>query len=185
MFKRAAKSIANALFGQYRLIRIYRTELDQPLPGDTTGHDLRSMADNKEMLLAADPILRGHAWSVEGNAHAFGLWENGELACFCAIWDRGRFADAAVGTLESTEAILVNIVTAASSRQRGFAQATIRYAMAEMARKGYRSLVCTVWHNNQASIRAFEKAGWRYTAFVVEIFPLGRRLIFRFAKRRP
>jgi ribosomal protein S18 acetylase RimI-like enzyme len=185
MFKRAAKSIANALFGQYRLVRIYRAELSQPLSGDTAGHNLHNMADNKEMLLAADPAIREHAWFAEGNAHAFGLWENGKLACSCVVWDRGRFADAAVGDLGTTEAVLVDIVTAASSRQRGFAQATIRYAMAEMARKGYRSLVCTVWHNNQASIRAFEKAGWRYAAFVIEVFPLGRRLIFRFTKRRP
>lgn len=183
MFKRAAKSIANALLGRYRLLRIYRADLDLPLLGDTVGNDLRRMAGGGEMLLSGDPYIREHAWFAEGNAHAFGLWEDGKLACACVVWDRDRFADTAVGDLGNTAAVLVDIVTASASRQRGLALATIRYAMAEMKRKGYRSLVCTVWHNNQASIRTFEKAGWRYSAFVVEVFPLGRRLTFRFPKQ--
>lgn len=93
MFKRAAKSIANALLGRYRLLRIYRAELDLPLPEGTTGHDLRGMAGGGEMLLSGDPVIREHAWFAEGNAHAFGLWEDGKLACACVVWDRDRFAD--------------------------------------------------------------------------------------------
>lgn len=186
MFKHIVKSIAKALLGPYRLLRIYRVDLGSlPPSGDTTEYDLHSMASSDEMLLAEDPVIRRHAFFAEGKSYAFGLWENGKLVCSCVVWDRGRFADPAIGSLRDNEGILVDVITAASYRRRRFAWATIRFAMTEMARKGYESLVCTIWHNNLASMRAFEKAGWQCTAFAIEIFPFGQRLTLRFAKPRP
>ena len=182
MLKRAAKSIASLILGRYRLVRIYRADL-RTLPRDqTVSYELRDLAGSNEMLQAFDATIREHAWFAEGDAHAFGLWDCGTLTCSCVVWDGRRFADPAVRPLGDKEAALVDIVTAEGCRQRGFALATIQYAMAQMERRGYRSMVCTIWHNNKASIRAFEKAGWRYVAFAVEIFPFGRRLTLRFAK---
>ena len=182
MFKRAAKSIAKALLGRYRLLRIYRVDLGSLRSDDTIGYDLRRMASDEEMLLAEDSVIRDHAFFAEGKANAFGLWENGKLACSCVIWDAERVTDAIIGDLAGSEAILVDIVTAESDRQRGFALATLRFVMMEMKRKGYQSLICTIWHNNHASIKTFEKAGWRYTALVAEVFPFGRRFTFRFER---
>ncbi|MBM3342577.1 MAG: GNAT family N-acetyltransferase [Betaproteobacteria bacterium] len=179
MFKQTVKSLALHLLGRYRLNWIYRVDLSSHFCGDAGNFDIRRMQSGEAMRRAADPLIQAHAYFADGAADAFGLWNENTLACTCVIWEPARYLETTIGSVLDDEAVLVDVVTAASHRQRGYAYATIQHAMAEMAQKGRRSLVCTIWHNNRASIKSFEKAGWRRTAFVAEFFPLGKHIAFR------
>jgi RimJ/RimL family protein N-acetyltransferase len=183
MLKRATKRIAEILFAPYELNRVYGIDLrnyDKPAP---SGFDLRKVTSAEEISGAADSLLREHAWYAGENAFAFGLWDGDSLVCSCVFWDHRRFHDSSLMTLGEGEAIMVDLVTAPKWRGRGYAPLVIRFAETELKRGGFERLYSWVWHSNEPSKRAFEKAGWSYIAFVVKVTPLGLGKTVRLERR--
>jgi L-amino acid N-acyltransferase YncA len=78
--------------------------------------------------------------------------------------------------LRSGEAKVLYLETVVSARGRGVAPTLLRYAAAEMRNSGYERLYARIWHSNHASVRAFEKAGWRQHRIIVDFAVLGLRL---------
>jgi GNAT superfamily N-acetyltransferase len=179
------KRAASFLFGRYRLIRVYAKELGSDDTVVPSGYDLRSIHRQDEMEAADDEGLRDHAWYVGENALGYGLWDDGRLVCTCIYWTSLRFHDDALGPVRSDTAILVDMLTAEGARGRGYASVVLAYANACLRRAGYRRALSWVWHSNLPSIRTFEKSGWAYTTFVIEIFPFGPNRPCRFRWTRP
>lgn len=124
--------------------------------------------------------MRSLAWYTGEESVSFGLWENGVLACLCIFWTHRRPRDQIIWRIHEHEAILMEILTLEKFRGQGYAPVLLQYAVQEMKCNRFKSLYAWIWHSNTASVRAFEKAGWRYIAFVIEILPFNTRKILRF-----
>jgi GNAT superfamily N-acetyltransferase len=179
------KRVAKLLFGRYRLIRVYTKNLEFEKPQVPNGHDLRRIDRQDEIEAAKDQSIRERAWYSGENALGFGLWDRGSLACTCFYWTSLRFRDDALGPVTSDTAVLMDMLTAQAARGQGYASIVLAYADACLKDAGYRRLLGWVWHSNLPSIRTFEKSGWTYAAFVVEIFPFGRDKPLRFRWAQP
>jgi ribosomal protein S18 acetylase RimI-like enzyme len=94
----------------------------------------------------------------------------------CAYWWGERFRrERHSWDLKNQEAKLVQIYTDSGFRGLGLAPAMIGLSAEMMRTAGFEGLFARIWHNNVSSVRAFEKAGWLYAAFVVRlIFSDGR-----------
>ena len=183
MLRRFAKWIAELLFAPYELNRIYLLDVTQYDKAAPSGFDLRPITSPDQIRDSPDPQMREHAWYAGEEAHAFGLWENGALVCMCVFWSHRRFRDAGILKLQERQVVMVDLITVAECRGRGYAPIVIRYAETELKRAGFQTLYSWVWHSNQPSIRAFEKAGWSYIAFVAKLTPIGYGKAIRLERR--
>lgn len=169
--KEILKAFARLVFAEYQLLRVY--VVDTKVREIEPVHRIRlGRIAEEELVLheAKDSDLQSHAWYAGEHSTGFGLWEAGRLVCLCWIWTHNHpslpkhFAQ--IGT---DEAVLMDIITASSSRGKGYAPMLIRHAESEMGKQGYRRLWAWIWHSNTPSIRSFTKANWTYSHFLVEL----------------
>lgn len=121
-----------------------------------------------------------------GGAEAigFGLREGSELAAVCWYWWGDRYRRRGFWPLADREAKMVQITTAKAFRGKGLATRLIAASAEVMGELGYSCLYARIWPSNYPSIRAFEKSGWRYHAFVAKLYPFGSRRGLRLAWHR-
>jgi ribosomal protein S18 acetylase RimI-like enzyme len=186
MLWKALKRVAVGLFGNYRLNRIYTCDLEVPEETLPANWRLEQLTDLDAQLLGASPQLRARRSFAGPNALGWGIRVGTDLAATSWVWDRDRYRDT-TWPLQAGEAMLVDILTDERFRGMGLATALIRRVTGELTRRGYRRVYCYIWRSNWPSIKAFERAGWRYVAFVVELYPLGRKRPVRlqFAGKHP
>ena len=176
------RALARLLLGDYQLYRIYRLR-----PSASEGDDPLIVAlDDPQALEAApcDELRDLHQYAGE-DAYGYGYREGGELLAACWYWAGRRYRETRnFWPLEEGEAKLVQIVTASADRGRDIAGRLLTHSAADMAARGYRVLYARVWHSNRPSVRAFERAGWQYIAFVADVYPpLRRRRALRWVRR--
>ena len=86
----------------------------------------------------------------------------GELAAVCWLYARETYRKRdGLFRLAPDEAELAQVTTARSFRGRGVATKLIHYAAWQMGLGGFRKLYAKIWHNNTASVQAFQRAGWK------------------------
>jgi RimJ/RimL family protein N-acetyltransferase len=85
--------------------------------------------------------------------------------------------------LQSGEAKLIELGTRENARGAGYASMLIAESSRRMFEGGFTRLFARIWHSNEPSLRAFEKAGWRNVAFIVELEIRGIRRKLRFDLR--
>jgi RimJ/RimL family protein N-acetyltransferase len=73
--------------------------------------------------------------------------------------------------LKDDEPVMVDLITAQAYRGRGYASLIVGYSEQQLSKAGYSRLWTWVWHSNHPSIRTFEKCGWRYDEFLIEVEP--------------
>lgn len=171
--KKVLKNVARILLGHYRFNRIYRFGAGTariPLPPGVSCSALTAIPPEP-----VDDELRKRFSYAGEDARGFGLFVDGHLASTCWFWGPLRLHDPLLWSLEPGEAALVDLMTAVQYRGRGLASLIIQYSGMEMRQLGMRDLYAWIWHNHHASYRAFEKAGWRQIAWVLEIYPFGSR----------
>jgi GNAT superfamily N-acetyltransferase len=184
--KRALKEAATFLLGPYRFNRIYRlvpSDAEQQVPHGISIKRLEGLS--RESITNAELDRFGYGGR---DAYGYGLFFEGYLAAVCWFWGPRRFHDPLLWSLEDSEAILVDLVTASTFRGRGLASVLIRYASADMRRAGWKSLYTFTWHSHRTSQQAFERAGWHQIGWVLEIRPFGSQRALRLqwqAFRRP
>jgi ribosomal protein S18 acetylase RimI-like enzyme len=108
-------------------------------------------------------------------AAGYGAWIDGRLVGICWYWWGERYSTRQTWPLAEGTAKLVQISTDGAYRGRGIASALVAYSASEMMRLGFQPLFARIWHSNRASIRVFEKASWKYVAFVVRLAFTERR----------
>lgn len=162
---------ARLVFGDYAVYRIYAIDAENCAlsePGSLEFVELNTpddLGDNAEMH---------NLETYLGNeAFCFGARVGGKLAAACFFWTGQRYKQRNFWPLANNEAKLVEVRTLPHQQGQGLASRLIQRASHEMARRGFRRLFARIWHSNRPSIRAFEKAGWRYIAFVIEVAPFG------------
>jgi GNAT superfamily N-acetyltransferase len=108
-------------------------------------------------------------------AACFVAEKQSEVIAACWYWFGETYQRRNFWPLRPEEAKLVQITSAVMARGRGVAAALIRFSTEQMLEAGFNALYARVWHSHAASLRAFENAGWREHAKVLEASPLGRR----------
>lgn len=177
--KQLLKRGLRMIFDDYELNRIYYVDLDTTSAGKggatSDGTVIRRLESPREYASSPDGRIRDHAWYYHQYAQAYGLFEGDALMCVCCFWTKGhpqmpqRFS-----SLEHSEAVMVDLLTAPQSRSKGYALAVTRFAERDLRSRGYTKLWTWVWHSNAASIRVFTKAGWSYSHFLAEFRVRGR-----------
>ena len=169
--RRPLKVLAALLLGPYRFNRIYRLTAIDIEPEIPQGMSVQPL-DSLPPASVASVELRDRFWYGGNDAYGYGLFLDGCLAAVCWFWGPRRFQDPLLWRLAKDEAILVDLVTAPHHRGCGLAPLLIRYASADMRRRGWNALYTWMWHTHHASYHAFEKAGWVQIAWVLETHPL-------------
>lgn len=182
--KAQLQRVANLLFKEYQLNRIYCLDLAAHPPSTPEalpdGAEIRVIDSPAQIAASPDQRIRDHAWYAGERAVGYGIWEDGRLICMCWFWlvghasMPGRFA-----ALGETEAVMVDLLTTPPCRGKGYALAIARFAAHDLHARGFSKLWTWVWHSNTPSIRVFTKAGWTYSHFLAEIQPHGRRAPLR------
>lgn len=175
MLKRAAR----LLLGDYAIYRIFKHAWPDPaapgnesaVPDEPPVSRVTLLDDVNELASSVHEDLRPLAACTGHEAHLFGIWTDGVLAGAAAYWWGRRYAARGFWPLEPGEAKLVQFSIAAALRGRGLAPPLVAESAALMHALGFSPLYARVWHNHHASRRAFERAGWRNVAIVVEADP--------------
>jgi len=173
------------LLGDYAIFKIYASPEAPPALAPRTDVSLRELDLAPGCRPPLAPDLE-HLRACAGEESAgFAAIENGVAVCSCWYWYGKRYRQRNFWPLRRSEAKLVEIATSEDSRGRGLASALIAFSTVNMQERGFTRLHARIWHSNQPSIRAFEKAGWRRRALVVEVAlcGLGRRLRFVWPRR--
>jgi len=166
--------IAHIIFGDYALYRIY--QLDLPPNGQklhTQGFEFKHILDAGELDMADDPAINQLAGYAGEDAQGFAALVKGRPVSVCWFWSGKRYRKRNFWPLQPHEAKLVQIVTDEGWRGKCLAPLLLSYAANEMNKLGFRRLYARIWRSNHPSIAAFEKTGWQYIAFVIELFLLG------------
>jgi len=168
--------LLRALLGGYACFRILT------LPPQATesprASRCRELTDISELERSAFADLQSLAQYKAQDAFCFVADDGPSIIGACWYWYGETYRRRNFWPLQSREAKLVQVTTAQEYRGRGVAEDLIRFSSSAMFRKGFGPLYARVWHSHKASLRAFEKAGWREIAIVVEIFPFGKKLRF-------
>lgn len=166
--KQVAKRLARALLGDYGIYYVYCAGNAPSIVARTTVRAIGAA----EVAAARDQLIAAQAGYAGEGARAFAVCEHGTPLAVCIYWFGERYRSRGFWPLADDEAKLVQIVTAPGARGRGLASTLIAASAAAMRDQGWSQLYARVWHSNSPSCRAFEKAGWRRVALVVEVNPL-------------
>ena len=174
--KAIARRIGRLLFGKYQLYRVYR--LDRPTQPASLSADQSVVQlgndEFAELSAHADHSVRKSVGFDGPGVTAYGLREQGRLASVAFFINREAYYSDSVWPLKPGEAALIELVTLPEQRGKGLAPLLIGHASADMFDRGSSRLYSWLWWTNQPSERAFQKAGWRYTAFSAQFHPFGR-----------
>lgn len=178
--KALARWVAAACFSQYEIYRIYRVDRDGAfarveLPG------LTMISDVAPLCNSASPILRRLGnWGGE-EATGFALTDASGIVGACWYWHYERYRrDRNFWPLQPGDAKLVEIGVREDVRGTGHATRIVAASTVQMFGQGWKRLFARVWYNHTASLRAFEKAGWRNIALVATLKVRGINKTFRF-----
>ena len=187
--KAVLKRILRGVFSDYQLNRVYTLDLSagQCAEPQASGEDVRigRLESSGPLSASDDQRMRDHAWYLDGDAEAYGVFEGEQLTCVTCFWPAGhdklpsRFGDLGAGC-----AVMVDLLTTPQARGKGYAALVTRYAQWDLGQRGYTTLWTWVWHSNAPSIRVFEKAGWRYAYFLAEFKLSGMKDYLRFRRDR-
>lgn len=179
MVKAFVKRILRTAVGDYGVYRIYCVDLPQPLDPLPDGVTIAPI-DKVLLETSNDPDLRSRAWYGGAEAQGFGLYDHGELAAIQWYWWGERYRRTRNSwPLGAGGAKSVELFTRPEHRGKGYAGLLKLHSGQTMAERGFTKLYSRIWHSNRSSIRVSEKTGWRRVGTYVELFPLGRKLVFR------
>ena len=178
--KALARQVLSIVLAKYEIYRIYR--IDRDTSKSQAGlPELAVISDVTALCNSDSPILRRLSqWGGEG-ATGFVLADPRGIVGACWYWHFDRYTrDRNFWPLERGDAKLVEIGVREDLRGAGYATQIIRSSAAQMFGLEWERLFARIWYNHEASLKAFEKAGWRNVALVVTLRPRGLGRTFRF-----
>src|ERR1019366_639828 len=175
------KKWALALLGNYSIYFVYRREGGAESASATAPNasfDFRRIEEGSARV-SADPLVQAQIQYFGPGAHAFACLNGSRFVGLCFYWAGDRYRQRNFWPLADDEAKLVQIMTLPDMRGRGIAGSLIEWSSQAMIDGGFRRLYARIWHSNNHSWRAFERARWKRIALVIEINPLRRSRPFR------
>lgn len=181
MLKRIIKKLILKIAKEYEFFKVYRSVSRGivPLP---EGFQFQECFPKSEYELTEDPCLNIVATSTGEEGRVFAIVHQETMVAVCAYWWGERYhRERHRWDLKSGEAVLLRLYTVPDFRGLGLASSLISLSAEAMRAEGFEGLFAKIWRINYASLKAFKKAGWLYTAYVVRlIFADGKYLRFTF-----
>lgn len=168
---------ARFLLGEYSAYFIYEREAAWGLPAASLPAHTMSvrLVDGATIRASSDSMIREQAHYAGEGSHAFACFHGDRIAGVCFYWFGERYRSRNYWPLGDREAKLVQIISVPELRGKGSASVLIVESFRLMAANGYAKAYARIWHSNTPSLRAFERAGWRRRALVIEINPFRQR----------
>jgi ribosomal protein S18 acetylase RimI-like enzyme len=171
------------MLGEYSVYHVLSSAHAPARQCATAPDDVRlEIVEPEDLAAAEEPLIREQAWYGGPESRIYACRIGARVVACCIYWYGARYRTRNFWPLTDNQAKLVQIVTLPGQRGRGLARALIAFSTGDMRRLGFETLFARVWHSNRQSLSAFERAGWRRIATVVEFRPLslGRnwRLVF-------
>lgn len=182
-----AKWLARFLFRDYSIYRVYqRTCRDNAMAKERVAPEagkfrFRSVTE-VEVRSSLDELIAQQAWYHGEGAHAYACWDSSRIVGLCFFWHGKRYAERNFWPLAKKEAKLVQLIVLPEMRNKGIARDLIEFAVHDMAQRGFERAYARIWWNNEPSLRAFENAGWKPFATVVEFRFRGQSKPLRFRR---
>lgn len=182
MIKIIAKWLLHLLCGEYSIYSIYsRGKDDGIIPLPKPNNFKFSRIEAAQIEASKDLIISDQAGYHGHESYAYGYLDGSRIVGVCFFWCGDRYKTRNFWTLLDGESKLVQIVTVPDMRGSGIATSLVIHASSDMFDRGFRRLYARIWHSNYPSIRAFERAGWKHVATVIEFNPFRRKAPFRIA----
>lgn len=176
------------ILGTYQLNRIYFKDLEGNPVILPVHLELVQLKSHDQVSELGTHDLKTHAWYARPGALGYGIKQDGQLVCMCWYWLKSdpRTPARFFSQLKDDEPVMVDLITARFCRGQGYANFVVRYSEQQLRQAGYRRLWTWVWHSNHPSMRTFEKCGWRYHEFLidVELFRSGKSLQIHLSLQR-
>lgn len=171
--KQFLKKILRIIFGEYSIYYIYHWALidSQIAVTPNASHTNVRSVDKDTLLGSSDPLIRDQIGYIGAGSLAYGVFERTHIIGVCFYWYGDRYRTRNFLSLNDNDAKLVQIVMSSGHRGQGFATELISKSSLSVATQGFTHLYARIWHSNVASIRAFERSGWRRTALIFEVNP--------------
>lgn len=170
-----AKKLARLFLGEYSLYRIYSSPSNErgEEPSEAANKSFRvEPVDERTLDASEDALIRDQAGYCGPGARAYACFDGDRIVGVCFYWFGDRYLKRNFWPLESSEAKLVQIISLPEMRGRGVATTLIKGSCQAMISNGFRRAYARIWHSNQPSLMAFERARWERVASVLEINPL-------------
>ncbi|AZP12223.1 GNAT family N-acetyltransferase [Undibacterium parvum] len=179
--KQLLKALAKILLGEYALYYIYtRSAKDSPLAPAKVPHAFTVQTVDAAMILKSeDPLILQQAGYLGSGTFAYACLEGPRIVGLCFYWFGERYRERNFWPLLEREAKLVQIISLAEMRGRGIASRLIEISCQDLLAQKFERIYARIWHSNLPSIKAFERAGWKRIALVIEINPLRRAESFK------
>ena len=174
LMKDLTKKLAQTLLGEYSAYYIYSWSNGEASPGWLGMPAALRVATVDEMVIqsSVDPLIREQAGYAGPGSHAYACFIDDRIVGVCFYWFGERYRSRNFWPLADGEAKLVQIISLPEMRSRGIATRLIAASSQDIIQKGFSRSYARIWHSHTASLRAFERAGWKRVALVVEINPL-------------
>lgn len=161
------------LLGDYSAYQIYtcasgNVSLSKP-EANTTFRV--ALVDTFAINSSADPLIREQVGYAGPGSLAYACFDHDRIVGLCFYWFGDRYLKRNFWPLHDGEAKLVQIISLPDMRARGVATILIASSYRDMAQKGFSNTFARIWHSNTPSKKAFERAGWKRIALVLEINP--------------
>lgn len=175
--KSFAKWLMHLILGEYAAYYIYACSCDADAPSRAVaGLPFRFEEIGESAISRSrDALIREQAYYAGPGSHVYACLEDDRIVALCFYWFGERYLKRNFWPLADNEAKLVQIISLPEFRGRGIAAALINASLRDMNGKGFGRAYARIWHSNTPSIRAFERAGWRRIALVIEINPFRQR----------
>jgi GNAT superfamily N-acetyltransferase len=172
------RRLARVIFRDYSFYHIYCHEYAGEMPA--WDRQLRFQPVGCDAIASSkDEIIVQQAWYHGEYSVAYACMKGSRIAALCFFWYGERYSARNFWPLSQGEAKLVQIVVLPDMRGQGIARSLIQFAAQDMHHRGFRNLYARIWWSNTPSIRAFERAGWKRVAAVVDACVVFRKESFR------
>ena len=176
--------LARFLFRDYSVYRIYHMCMDNMMPRGVAAPEVKKFrfrsVPEGEIRSSLDQLIAEQAWYHGEDVHAYACLDRSRIVGLCFFWYGKRYGERNFWPLAEKEAKLVQLIVLPEMRNMGIARDLIRFAVHDMAQRGFEHAYARIWWNNEPSQRAFENAGWKPLATVAEFRFRGQKKPFRF-----
>lgn len=172
------KRLAQAIFKDYSFYHIYAYEYAGEAPAWNQEFQFQPVGYDA-IISSKDEIIVQQGWYHGEYSVAYACMKGTRITALCFFWYGERYSTRNFWPLSEGEAKLVQIVVLPEVRGQGIASNLIQFAAQDMYQRGFRNLYARIWWSNTPSLRAFERAGWRRVAAVVDACVVFRKESFR------
>ena len=179
--KALAKKLAHIFLGEYAGYYVYAQSAEgaQQAAMQITSNFSVCKVDASVIHAHTNAIIKEQAAYAGMESHAYACFDEDRIVGVCFYWFANRYLKRNFWPLTAGEAKLVQIISLPEMRGRGVATTLVVRSCADMMQQGFHQTYARIWHSNTPSLRAFERAGWRRIALVIEINPLRLSRPFR------